>query len=146
MPVDLKPQRQQGDDHFHGCDHRHQIEDQIQRQQEQQGEGGDLIRVELLLLFFRDLFLFHFGYFDLGRIKARFEDPSRRAAGWTKHLERRSKTIRQVTEGKPKDWDRTTRFARILQTVCRPPYALNKPAMFELVLIVRIADRFRNLV
>jgi hypothetical protein len=51
-----------------------------------------------------------------------------------------------VTEGKPKDWDRTTRFARILQTVCRPPYALNKPAMFELVLIVRIADRFRNLV
>ena len=94
----------------------------------------------------KDLFLFHFGYFDLGRIKARFEDPSRRAAGWTKHLERRSKTIRQVTEGKPKDWDRTTRFARILQTVCRPPYALNKPAMFELVLIVRIADRFRNLV
>jgi hypothetical protein len=94
----------------------------------------------------KDLFLFHFGYFDLGRIKARFDDPSRRAAGWTKHLERRSKTIRQVTEEKPKDWDRTTRFARILQTVCRPPYALNKPAMFELVLIVRIADRFRNLV
>ncbi|MBO5419809.1 MAG: glycosyltransferase family 2 protein [Bacteroidales bacterium] len=94
----------------------------------------------------KDLFLFHFGYFDLGRIKARFEDPSRRAAGWTKHLERRSKTIRQVTEGKARDWDRWTRNARIIQTLCRPPYALNKPAMFELVIIVRIAERFRNIV
>lgn len=94
----------------------------------------------------KDLFLFHFGYFDLGRIKARFEDPSRRAAGWTKHLERRSKTIRQVTAGKPGDWDKCTRNARILQTFCRPPYAWNKPAMFELVLIVKIAERFENIV
>ena len=94
----------------------------------------------------KDLFLFHFGYFDLGRIKARFEDPSRRAAGWTKHLERRSKTIRQVTAGKARDWDRWTRNARFIQTFCRPPYAWNKPAMFELVIIVRIAERFQNIV
>lgn len=94
----------------------------------------------------KGLYLFHFGYFDLGRIKARFDDPSRRAAGWTKHLERRSKTIRQVTEGKARDWDKTTRFARFLQTICRPPYAWNKPAMCELVLIVRIPERFRELV
>lgn len=94
----------------------------------------------------RNLFLFHFGYFDLGRIKARFEDPSRRAAGWTKHLERRSKTIRQVTEGKARDWDRWTRTARLIQTFCRPPYAWNKPAMFELVVIVRIPDRFSNII
>ena len=94
----------------------------------------------------KDLFLFHFGYFDLGRIKARFEDPSRRAAGWTKHLERRSKTIRQVTAGKARDWDRWTRAARCIQTICRPPYAWNKPAMLELVIIVRIADRFSKIV
>lgn len=94
----------------------------------------------------KGLYLFHFGYFDLGRIKARFEDPSRRAAGWTKHLERRSKTIRQVTENKSRDWNRWTKIARFIQTVCRPPYAWNKPAMFEMVLIVRIADRFQNLV
>ena len=94
----------------------------------------------------KDLFLFHFGYFDLGRIKARFEDPSRRAAGWTKHLERRSKTIRQVTAGKARDWDRWTRTARLIQTFVRPPYAWNKPAMFELVIIVRIADRFSKIV
>lgn len=94
----------------------------------------------------KDLYLFHFGYFDLGRIKARFEDPSRRAAGWTKHLERRSKTIRLVTERKAGDWDRRTRFARFVQTVFRPPYAWNKPAMFELVVIVRIPERFSKIV
>lgn len=94
----------------------------------------------------KDLYLFHFGYFDLGRIKARFDDPSRRAAGWTKHLERRSKTIRQVTQGKARDWDKTTCFARVLQTICRPPYAWNKPAMMELVLIVRIPERFSKIV
>ena len=94
----------------------------------------------------KDLYLFHFGYFDLGRIKARFEDPSRRQAGWTKHLEKRSKTIRLVTERKSRDWNLWTTLARMIQTVCRPPYAWNKPAMFEMVIIVRIAERFRKIV
>lgn len=94
----------------------------------------------------KGLYLFHFGYFDLGRIKARFEDPSRRAAGWTKHLERRSKTIRLVTERRARDWDRWTLRARMIQTIFRPPYAWNKPAMFEMVVIVRIAERFRNII
>ena len=94
----------------------------------------------------KGLYLFHFGYFDLGRIKARFEDPSRREAGWTKHLEKRSKTIRLVTERKSRDWNVWTSLARLIQTVCRPPYAWNKPAMFEMVVIVRIAERFRKIV
>lgn len=94
----------------------------------------------------KGLYLFHFGYFDLGRIKARFEDPSRRAAGWTKHLERRSKTIRLVTERKAGDWESRTRFARFVQTVFRPPYAWNKPAMFEMVVIVRIPERFSKII
>ena len=94
----------------------------------------------------KGLYLFHFGYFDLGRIKARFEDPSRRQAGWTKHLEKRSKTIKLVTERKSRDWNVWTKVARIIQTVCRPPYAWNKPAMFNSVIIVRIAERFKNIV
>lgn len=94
----------------------------------------------------KGLYLFHFGYFDLGRIKARFEDPSRRQAGWTKHLEKRSRTIRLVTERKARDWNVWTTLARIIQTVCRPPYAWNKPAMFNSVVIVRIAERFENIV
>lgn len=94
----------------------------------------------------KDLYLFHFGYFDLGRIQARFADPSRREAGWTKHLARRSRTIRLVTDRKAHDWERSVRFARIVQTIIRPPYAWNKPAMFEIALIVRIPDRFQKIV
>ncbi|HCZ22081.1 MAG TPA: hypothetical protein DHU72_01005 [Rikenellaceae bacterium] len=94
----------------------------------------------------RDLYLFHFGYFDMGRIKARFDDPSRRQAGWTKHLERRSETIRMVSSHKVREWDKWTSIARCVQTLVRPPYAWNKPAMFEAILIVRIPDRFSNII
>lgn len=93
-----------------------------------------------------DLYLFHFGYFDMGRIEARFADPDRREAGWTKHIAKRSKTIREVTHHKVREWDQTTRLARCLQTIIRPPYAWNKPAMLNLILIVRIPERFSTIV
>ena len=93
-----------------------------------------------------DLFLFHFGYFDLRRIQDRCQDQDRLDQGWGKHIEKRSRTIRLVTEKKALDFDRWTRFARRCQAVCRPPYAWNKPGMLELKLVVRIPDRFRDLV
>lgn len=94
----------------------------------------------------KDLYLFHFGYFDIERIKARFDDPSRRQAGWTKHLKRRSETIRMVTTRKVREWDKWTTIARRTQTLVRPPYAWNKPSMFESVIIVRIPERFDNII
>lgn len=94
----------------------------------------------------KDLYLFHFGYFDIERIKARFDDPSRRQAGWTKHLKRRSETIRMVTTRKVREWDKWTKIARRTQTLVRPPYAWNKPSMFESVIIVRIPERFDNII
>ena len=94
----------------------------------------------------KDLFLFHFGYFDLRRIQDRCQDQDRLDQGWGKHIEKRSRTIRLVTEKKALDFDRWTRFARRCQAVCRPPYAWNKPGMLEFKLVVRIPDRFRDLV
>ena len=94
----------------------------------------------------KDLYLFHFGYFDLTRIRSRFEDPARREGGWEKHLKKRSKTIRLVSSRPSCPWDKATSFCRLFQTVCRPPYALNKPAMMEAVVIVRIPDRFSSIV
>lgn len=91
-----------------------------------------------------NLYLFHFGYFDMDRINARFADPDRRAAGWTKHIAKRSKTIRLVTTRKPHDWERSTKIARLMQTLIRPPYAWNKPAMLGLVRVVRIPKRFAS--
>ena len=90
----------------------------------------------------KDLYLMHFGYADSRILEARLGDADRVAQGWEKHIYKRSRTIRYATEMKARDFDRWTRFARICQTWCRPPYALNKPAMFELRIVVKIPERF----
>lgn len=94
----------------------------------------------------KDLYLMHFGYFDMKRLEDRFADKDRLAQGWGKHMRKRARTIRYATHLKARDFDRWTRFARICQTLVRPPYALNKPAMFELRIVVRIPDRFADIV
>jgi hypothetical protein len=94
----------------------------------------------------KDLYLLHFGYFDMKRLQDRFQDADRLSQGWGAHMQKRARTIRYCTELPARDFDRWTRFARICQTLCRPPYAWNKPAMFELRIVVRIPDRFRDLV
>lgn len=90
----------------------------------------------------QDLYLLHFGYADKKILEDRLGDKDRVAQGWEKHIYKRSRTIRYATEKKARDFDKCTRFARICQTWCRPPYALNKPAMFELRIVVKIPERF----
>lgn len=92
-----------------------------------------------------DLYLMHFGYADKKILEDRLGDADRVAQGWEKHIYKRSRTIKYATEEKARDFDRWTRFARICQTWCRPLYALNKPAMFELTLVVRIPERFEGI-
>ena len=92
------------------------------------------------------LYLLHFGYFDMDRIQARFQDKSRLEQGWEKHMRKRSRTIRLVTALKARDFGRWTAFARRAQSVFRPPYAWNKPGMLGLRIIVRIPDRFQEIV
>ena len=94
----------------------------------------------------KDLYLLHFGYFDMARLQARFHDADRLSQGWGAHMQKRARTIRYATNLPARDFDRWTRFARICQTLCRPPYALNKPAMLELRIVVRIPDRFQNII
>lgn len=90
----------------------------------------------------KDLYLLHFGYADQKMLANRLG--CRDEQGWEKHILKRSRTIRYATEMKARDFDRWTCFARICQTWCRPPYALNKPAMFELRIVVQIPERFRD--
>lgn len=94
----------------------------------------------------KDLYLLHFGYFDKKRLEDRFNDKDRLSQGWGKHMKKRSRTIRLVSTLPARPFDRWVRFARICQTIVRPPYALNKPAMFELRIVVRIPERFQNIV
>ena len=94
----------------------------------------------------KDLYLLHFGYFDMGRIEARFQDKSRLEQGWEHHMKKRSRTIRLVTRLKARDFGRWTAFARICQSIARPPYAWNKPGMLGLRIVVRIPERFQNII
>lgn len=93
----------------------------------------------------KDLYLLHFGYSDKKIIEDRFKDKDRLSQGWEKHIRKRSRTIRLVTEKKACDFNRSTKFARRIQSVLRPPYAINKPAMFGLKLIVELPSRFRSI-
>lgn len=93
----------------------------------------------------KDLYLFHFGYFDRNRILSRSKDEDRMEQGWKHHIDKRSHAIRQVSTRKAKDFDKWTAFVRILQSICRPPYAWNKPGMLELKIVVRIPERFKDL-
>lgn len=94
----------------------------------------------------KDLYLLHFGYFDMKRLQDRFADKSRLAQGWGKHLKKRSRTIRLVTERPAREFSRWTRFARICQSIVRPVYAWNKPAMLGAIIVVRIPERFQNII
>ncbi len=94
----------------------------------------------------KDLYLFHFGCVDLERIKAKMGDRELLDAGWSRHLDKRAGTIRLVSEKPARNWEKWTKIARNIQNIVRPPYALNKPAMFEAEIVVRIPERFQNII
>lgn len=94
----------------------------------------------------KDLYLFHFGCVDLDRIKARMSDSEKVANGWSRHLNKRAGTIKLVSSVRAREWSTATAMARKVQNLVRPPYAWNKPAMFELKIVVRIPERFRQTV
>ena len=93
----------------------------------------------------KDLYLMHFGYSDKRLIESRFSDADRLSQGWSRHMHKRSRTIRYATKLKARNFERWARFARRCQTIVRPPYAWNKPAMFELRIVVRLPERFRDI-
>lgn len=94
----------------------------------------------------RDLYLFHFGCVDLKRLEAKITDKDKIATGWSRHLAKRTKTIRDISDGRICSWDRCVPLARTIQNMVRPPYAWNKPAMFNVRLVVEIPERFRGIV
>ncbi|MCH5229354.1 MAG: glycosyltransferase family 2 protein [Muribaculaceae bacterium] len=93
----------------------------------------------------KDLYLLHFGYSDKKIIEDRFKDADRVAQGWEKHIRKRSRTIRLVTQLKARSFEKWTRIARSLEEICRPPYAWNKPGLLGMKIIVEIPERFRNI-
>jgi hypothetical protein len=89
----------------------------------------------------KNLYLLHFGAVDMNMLE---EKAKKRGSDWLKHLQRRGNgTINAVTKHKAHN-EKWMRLARILQTYCRPIYALRKPAMFGLKIVVKLPQRFKN--
>ncbi|MDR1973236.1 MAG: glycosyltransferase family 2 protein [Bacteroidales bacterium] len=94
----------------------------------------------------KNLYLFHFGSVDYDMIMDRFKDKDRMATGRARHIKKRLKTILLITAKKAKDGNRWLPVARLMQTVFRPIYAYNKPSMLFWKLIVKLPERFKNIV
>ena len=91
------------------------------------------------------LYLIHLGGFDENMLMARFSDKDRMNSGWEKHIRKRRKTIIEVTERKAVDLDKVSKKLRWFQTFCRKPYAWNKPSMAWWKVVVRLPERFKNI-
>ena len=87
----------------------------------------------------KNLYMLHFGSVDLDMIKNKLGD---RAASWNTHLKKRARTITIVTNAKNKN--KSKKLARIMQTILRPIYDLNKPAMLGLKWVTKIPESFKE--
>lgn len=89
----------------------------------------------------KNLYLLHFGAIDMNMLE---EKAKKRGSDWLKHLQRRGNgTINSVTKSKARG-EKWLKIARILQTYFRPIYALRKPAMLGLKIVVKIPTRFKK--
>jgi hypothetical protein len=92
-----------------------------------------------------NLFLFHFGSIDLEMIKERMGNNDLVSTGRLGHIKKRAKTIYIVTNAKAREWDKTVKRMRHVQQWLRQPLAWNKPWNPITKVVVRIADRFKDL-
>lgn len=92
----------------------------------------------------KDLYLFHLGGFDYEMMKKQLCNSDLLNAGWEKHLQRRAKTTRIVTEKKAREWDKTMPRIRFIQQWIRQLFAWNKPWNPIIKVVVIIPERFKN--
>ena len=89
----------------------------------------------------KNLYLLHFGSVDIDMLE---QKAKKRGPDWLKHLKRRGNgTINTITRRKAKS-EKWLKIARVMQTYCRPIYALRKPAMCGLKIVVKIPNRFKK--
>lgn len=93
-----------------------------------------------------NLYLFHFGSVDMEMIRMRFQDKDRMATGREKHIQKRAQTMHIITRKKALKNEGWFCFARLLQTYIRPIYALNKPSMAGLKMVVKVPERFKRII
>lgn len=93
-----------------------------------------------------NLFLFHFGMVDYEIAKGKMEDPSLLSEGWEGHLDRRYELFNLIREKTAVDGDTFFKQARRRENLFRPFFAPNKPGMLLEKPVIRIPERFRDIV
>jgi len=93
-----------------------------------------------------NLYLFHFGMVDYDLSRAKIGDKSLMEAGWQGHLGRRYELFELITNNPIIDDENFLKQARRRQGLFRPLYAINKPGMLKEKPVIRIPERFRNIV
>lgn len=94
-----------------------------------------------------NLYLLHMGNVDFDLVAAKMNHPDIVAQDLTRHYRRnRMRIFKAVTEKKAADGDAMFRWARLIQTVFRPPWSWNKPAMLGLSWIIKMPERFKGAV
>lgn len=89
----------------------------------------------------KNLYLLHFGAVDMKMLE---QKAAARGTDWLNHLRRRGNgTINDVTN-RPARGEKWISIARMIQTYIRAPYAINKPNMLGLKIVVKIPTRFKK--
>ncbi len=92
------------------------------------------------------LYLFHFGMVDYNTSMDKLNDQSLLNAGWKGHLTRRYELFELIRRADAIDGDEFFDKARRRQSLFRPLYALNKPGMLKEKPVIRIPERFREVI
>ena len=88
-----------------------------------------------------NLYLLHFGAVDMDMLVSK---AAKRGEDWVNHLKRRGNgTINDVTKRTAHN-EKWIKIARFIQTYIRAPYAINKPNMLGVKIVVKIPKRFKT--
>lgn len=88
-----------------------------------------------------NLYLLHFGAVDMKMLE---QKAAARGPDWLNHLKRRGNgTINDITN-RPARGELWIKIARTIQTYIRAPYAINKPNMLGLKIVVQIPKRLQK--
>lgn len=94
----------------------------------------------------KGLYLFHFGGVDQDSLRHISADATRVENGWAGHQQKRLRALEKIARVKATCWEPTVKWVRLMQTLCRPIFALNKPTTFGLRFVVELPERFRDIV
>jgi hypothetical protein len=93
-----------------------------------------------------NLFLFHFGMVDLEMCKQKIEQSELKKSGWSGHFNRRFQLFNLIAKQQAIPGDDFFASARKRQNRCRPIFALNKPGMLKEKPVIKIPERFKNVI